>query len=373
MRICMVSAPYVAVPPQKYGGTERVIYYLTKGLVEHGHEVTLLATGDSHVEGAKHIVTTPQALFFGKTTEERVRIQRKVVTIEKHMKKIIRDHLHEFDIIHSHGFDLKDFQDFPNLTTLHNRFILSRMGYFEKRRDLFFNSISNNQQASFPDLQYVGTIYNGLDPSEFPFVEKPEDYVCFVGRMDRDKNPHQAIELALRWGAKIKVAGKIDFRGAQYFEEFIQPYLSHPLVEYLGEIAMEEKVDVLSKARLNLHPTGFREPFGLTVLEAAYCGTPTLAIQRGAMPEIIENGRTGLLVEDFVEGYHHLEEILAMDRRYIHERARLLFNYQTMAKQYEVAYEKVINVFQETTSYHQQRRQRLQEGREHIRQAGIKM
>lgn len=342
----MVAEPWVPVPPIKYGGTERVIYYLIKGLMERGHEVTLLAPADSNVP-CKLIPTCEKHTFFGKDKPEQDLIEKKVVKIHAYMKKLLTQLLPETDIIHSHAFDLKNFQGYPNLTTLHGPFIFSQLRYFEKRTGLFFATVSENQQEGFPDLQYVGVCYNGLDPSEFPYTAKAKDYLCFIGRFDHEKQPHLAIELALRLGMKIKVAGKLDHLGKDYFEEKVKPYFSNPLVEYMGELAMKEKIQLLRHARVNLHPTGFREPFGLTVLEAAYCGTPTLAISQGSMPELIENGRTGLLVEDFVEGYHHMEQLFQMDRNYISERSRNLFNYKTMARQYELAYQKVIEIFEE--------------------------
>lgn len=339
----MIAEPYVAVPPNKYGGTERIIFFLIKGLMERGHDVTLLASADSQVP-CKLVPICEKHTFFGKDIEENNKIEIKVKSIHRKVKKIVREILPEYDIIHSHSFDLIDFQEHPSLTTLHGPFIFSQLKYFSKRKGLFYASISENQQEGFPDLQYVGVCYNGLDPQEFPFVEKPEDYLCFIGRFDEEKNPHLAIELALKLGMKIKIAGKLDFRGKEYFSKKIKPYFSHPLVEYLGELGLEEKVKLISNAKVNLHPTGFREPFGLTVLEAAYCGTPTMAINKGSMPELIENGRTGLLVEDFVEGYHHINDLFNLDRKYISERSRNLFNYQIMAKQYELAYQKVIDI-----------------------------
>jgi glycosyltransferase involved in cell wall biosynthesis len=143
------------------------------------------------------------------------------------------------------------------------------------------------------------------------------------------------------------MAGKIDLAGNDYFKEEVEPYLDHPLIEFVGEVGMPEKAVLLSNAMCNLHPTGFREPFGLSILEAAYCGTPTIAISRGSMSELIEQNRTGMLVEDFDEGYHQIEKCFQMDRNYIAQRARLLFNYNTMAKQYLLAYEKTIQVFNE--------------------------
>lgn len=362
----MVAEPYVSVPPLKYGGTERVIYYLTKGLVESGHEVTLLAPGDSKVP-CKLIPVCDEHTSFGKDAEENAKIEKHVALIHRKMKKILNDILPSIDIIHSHTLDLTDFQDFPNITTLHGPFLFSQLKYFEKRKGLFYVSISENQQEGFPDLQYAGVCYNGLDPDKFPFVEKPKDYLCFIGRYDEEKNPHLAIELALRLGMNIKLAGKLDFQGKEYFEKVLKPYFKNPLVENWGELGMKDKIDLISNARVNLHPTSFREPFGLTVLESAYCGTPTLAIAKGSMPELIEDGRTGLLVEDFVEGYHHMDELFSMDRRYISERARNLFNYKIMTRQYELAYEKVIEIFEERRRLSQKTLREMQNVRDILR------
>lgn len=349
MRIAIVSEPYLPVPPPKYGGTERVIDALIKGLMEEGHDVTLLAPGDSQVN-CRLIPICPTHLRFGMTKEEHAKLERRVRVIHAKTKRLLRDLLPNIDIIHSHGFDLIDFQDFPSLTTLHGAFVFSKLRYFERRSGLFYTTVSENQQEAFPDLQYVGVCYNGLNPADFPFVEKPDNYLCFVGRFDEEKRPHLAIELALKLGIQIKLGGKLDFQGAEYFEQQIKPYFGNPLVEYLGELDFAAKIDLVSHARANLHPTGFREPFGLTVLESAYCGTPTLAIARGSMPELIEDGRTGLLVEDFVEGYHQVDRLFALDRRYIWQRTRNLFNYRTMAHQYEIAYQKVIDIFAQRRS-----------------------
>lgn len=351
MHIAVVSGPFVRVPPVKYGGTERVIYFLIKGLLERGHQVTLLATGDSEVPGARLIPICEKELFFGMSKEEHGRVKQESQKIEREAIRILKALKPEIDIIHSHGIDLIELQDFPNLTTLHGKFTLEKMAYYEQRKALFWASISENQQDSFPELNYAGTVYNGLDPTEFPMVLKPEDYLVFMGRFDREKNPHMAIGLALHLGMKIKLAGKRDYKARGYWEEEIEPHLNNPLVEFVGEVGMAEKIELLSKAKCNLHPTGFREPFGLTVLEAAYCGTPTLAIERGSMPELIEDGRTGCLVEDYAEGAHRIEECFAMDRRYISERARLLFNYHNMAKGYERLYEKVISEFKKRDQY----------------------
>lgn len=344
MRIGIVASPHIPVPPPKYGGTELIVYYLIKGLREAGHEPILFGSGDSKVD-CEVIPIVDKAIYFPKRQVElsdhyKLLEEAKLITAEK-----LRAHLPKLDIIHSHGFDLIHFQDFPNLTTVHGAFNFQEMEYFRDRKDLYYVSISKNQQEAGPDLQYVDVVYNGEDPGKFPFVEKPDDYVCFLGRFDNEKNPHLAIQLAINLGIKIKVAGKLDFQGEEYFETFVKPHLDNPLVEYMGELGFADKVALVSHAKCNLHPTSFREPFGLSVLEAAYCGTPTLAIARGSMPELIDPERTGMLVEDFVEGYYQIQKCFEMNRLYIADRSRLLFNYRTMSQQYIRAYKKVIGMY----------------------------
>lgn len=345
MKIAVVADPFVPVPPKKYGGTEQVISYSIKGLQELGHEVVLFAPGDSKVN-CELIPTVPRAIGFPKTrsdTQKHLRTAQKIAkNTEAQLRKLLSKQ--SVDIIHSHagidsGFDIRKFTDVPNVTTMHGPILFHQIDYYLSRQDLNFITISKNQQEAFPGLNYIGIAYNGEDPSEFPIVTEPEDYLCFLGRFDREKNPHLAIMLAISLGINIKVAGKKDHLSDGYFEDEVEPYLSHPLVEYLGEINFEQKVKLLSNAKCNIHPTGFREPFGLTVLESAYCGTPTLAIKRGSMPELIEEGRTGLLVEDMIEGFYELEQCFEMDRLYVAKRARTLFNYKTMAEQYVDAYE----------------------------------
>jgi glycosyltransferase involved in cell wall biosynthesis len=349
MKVAIVSSPYVPVPPLKYGGTERVIHYLIKGLLELGHEPILLGTGDSKVP-CRLIPIVDKAVAFPKEKADLPAFNRYLRTIDTETRHKLKELLNEVDVIHSHGFDLINFGDFPNVTTLHGPFLLydtkyknnHSIEYYKERKHLNFVSISKNQQESYPSLNYVGVVYNGEDPKEFPLNTKPGNYVAFAGRFDLEKNPHMAIQLAINYGIKIKLAGKIDFSGSEYFKDEIKPYLRHPLVEYLGELDQKQTIKLLANAKCNLHPVGFREPFGLSVLEAAYCGTPTLAIARGSMPELIQVGHTGMLVEDFVEGFHQIEECFKMNREYIARRSRHKFNYINMAKGYVKAYRKAI-------------------------------
>jgi glycosyltransferase involved in cell wall biosynthesis len=345
MKIAVVAGPYIPVPPLKYGGTERVIYSLIKGLKELGHEPVLLGPGDSK-PGCEVIPIVDKHIFFPRTEAGLPAFRKLVKASHKTTIRKLKEILPEIDIIHAHDIDIKEFADFPHLSTVHGPILFNQLDYYGRRKHMFFASISKNQQEAHPDMQWIGAVYNGEDPKEFPFIKRPENYVCFIGRLDREKNPHLAIELALTSGIKIKVAGKVDFLGNDYFNKEVKKYFRHPLVEFLGELDKKQSIKLLSKARLNLHPTtGFREPFGLTVLEAAYCGTPTLAVDRGSMPELIEDGRTGLLVEDMIEGYHQLEDLFTMDREYISRRARRLFNYQVMAKQYTRAYKKILSIY----------------------------
>ena len=352
MRIAVVAGPHYPVPPPRYGGTERVIGHLICGLLEEGHEPVLLAPGDSRVD-CELIPICDTAIGFPDRQRDVPAQEALRAEIEQRTSAELRRLLPRVDLVHSHGFDLIDFHDFPNLTTLHGAILLHQLAYYLERQNLYYVSISRNQQEACPDLQYVGVVYNGEDPEPFPIVDTPDDYVCFLGRLDREKCPHLAIQLAINLGIPLKLAGKVDFQGERYFEEEIRPFLDHPLVDFRGELDFAEKVELVAHARCNLHPTGFREPFGLTVLEAAFCGTPTLAIARGSMPELIEVGRTGMLVEDFVEGYHQIEQCFEMDRAYIAHRARLLFNHRTMTRQYVRAYRRVIGLFEPAASTRQ--------------------
>jgi glycosyltransferase involved in cell wall biosynthesis len=341
MKIAMVAEPFVPIPPKKYGGVERVIYFIIKGLQDRGHEVILLGPGDSEVD-CQIIPICPKHLFFGKNDKEQQEIIKKNKKIRLKTIDILKKILPDVDVIHSHGLDLTPFKNFPNVTTLHGMFVLPQIEYFRERRNLNYVSISKSQRTGYPTLNYVGNVYNGLDADEFPFIEKPKNYLCFIGRFDREKNPVEAILLAKQLKMKIKLAGKLDFQGKKYFEEIIKPYFDDPLVEYIGEVDMKQKIELVGNAKLNLHPINFREPFGLTVVEAAYMGTPTLAIGKGSMAEIIENGRSGILVEDFAEGYHLIDKCFSLNRKYVSSRARSLFNHRTMAEGYEHVYKKVI-------------------------------
>lgn len=352
MNIAIISPAYLPIPPKKYGGTERVIFNLIKGLKELGHNPILFGPADSEVD-CEIIPIIDKATGFSQNAEENVRLNVLRADALKKAFEEINKNIDRIDILHSHGIDIKEFANIPHLFTLHLELVLDDVNstrtvrYFKEREDLFYNTISYNALQSFQNLNVLGTVYNGLDPADFPFVETPEDYYAFVGRFNPDKNPHIAMQLAIEKQKHLKVAAKYEYVDDRYFQERCKPLLNNEFVEDVTEQNDQGKTNILSHAKVNLHPTNFREPFGLTIIEAAYCGTPSLAIRRGSMAELIEDKKTGRLVEDFTEGYFAVDECESFDRKYISDRARRMFNYKIMAKQYEKLYENIIKIYKD--------------------------
>jgi glycosyltransferase involved in cell wall biosynthesis len=353
LRVCLVGGPYLPVPPVKYGGTEQVMKYILLGLKDKC-ETMLIGPGDSTVD-CELFPTCKEAVFFAKTEDDFDEHQKLVDKTDKVLKKQIKKVSDRVDIYHSHYMyatnllrvmmEKGEIKTVPVLTTLHGTYEHQFKEFYEDNANMPFNSISKNQRNAYPaGMNWVANVYNAMDPNDFPFNPEPEDYMCFLGRLDRDKNPHMAIEFAIAHNCRIKVAGKIDHLGQHYYDTVLAPLLEHELVEYVGELNLQQKAKFLANARLNLHPTGFREPFGLTIVEAAMSGTPTIAVKRGALPELIEQNRTGLVVEDFQEAYHLYDDLMEnIDREYISVRAGMLFHYEKMADKYLATYMKLVN------------------------------
>ncbi|MGL4758452.1 MAG: glycosyltransferase [Patescibacteria group bacterium] len=350
IKVLLLSAPYLPVPPVKYGGTERVIYNIIKGLHETC-DLKIIATGDSDVP-CELYSTVDKHLFFAKNEDEMESHQKLVDEANFRAKDFILELSGWTDLYHSHynimTNMLREMMEEgtiptkPILTTLHGAYTINQKEFFEKNSSLYYNSISENQREAYPkSINWVGTVYNSIDTDDFELNLNPKDYVCFLGRFDPEKYPHKAIELAKAWGVKIILGGKIDHLGQEYFEKKIRPHINGEDVVFLGELDVKQKAELVGNALINLHPTNFREPFGLTVCEAACTGTPTLAIRRGALPEIIYQGRTGICVEDFEEGVHKFDELVSMDRELVSIHTRLLFNIDTMAKKYYQIYKKL--------------------------------
>lgn len=341
MHIAIVVGPYWPVPPQKYGGTERVVYQLILGLTKLGYKVTLFGSGDSAVDcDIVSCAPTHRNIEMEGVTGKQVQ-----AAIDKNIDNVIR-HQDQFDIIHwftdphaklqeihvpmviSYG------QDIPKPPASH-------ASLYKQFSRLPHVSISKAYQDNNPGLNYVATVYNGLDIDACSLNLKPSSELCFVGRFSPEKQPHLACKAAIELGRHIVVAAKIDKGCESYFQKYIQPLINQPLVTYKGEVDDTEKYRIFSRAAVNLHPINVNEAFGLTVIEAALCGTPTVAFDRGSMREVISHGQSGFVVESYEEMIHMIPEAEKLDRRAVRSWAEQ-FSTSRMAAAYEDVYKHII-------------------------------
>lgn len=339
MRIAQVSPLYESVPPKLYGGTERVVAFLTEELVRQGHEVTLYASGDS-VTSARLVACAPRSLRLDETC---------IDPIARHftmLERVFSD-VPEYDIIHFHidylHFPLSRRTRIRQLSTLHGRLdIPDLVPVYREYGDMPLASISNAQRQPLSWANWKDTVYHGLPDDLFRLQEKPGDYLAFLGRMSSEKRPDRAIEIAKRAGMKLKIAAKVDKPDREYFNTEIKPLLNHPLVDFIGEIGELEKQEFLGNARALLFPIDWPEPFGLVMIEAMACGTPVIAYPCGSVPEIIDDGVTGFLVHSIDEATLAVERLESLDRR----RCRLMFEKRftanRMASDYMKLYDRIL-------------------------------
>jgi|SRR5579875_478338 len=339
MRIAQIAPLVEAVPPKLYGGTERVVSYLTEELVRSGHEVTLFASGDSRTS-AELVPCAARALRLDPTVLDP--IPHMLVMLAE-----VRRRAAEFDVLHFH-VDLLHFPIFHELaahtlTTLHGRIDLPDLPPLYRCFPQFpLVSISNDQRRPLAAANWVGTVYHGLPVDLLGFTARPRgDYLAFLGRISPEKRPDRAIEIACLAGLPLKIAAKVDNADREYFEQRIRPLLNHPLVEFVGEIGEAEKSTFLGNARALLFPIDWPEPFGLVIIEAMACGTPVIAFPCGSVPEVIEHGVTGLIVDSVEEAARAVEEIDRLDRCAIRARFEQRFSAARMARDYEALYAKV--------------------------------
>jgi len=335
MRIAQVSPLVETVPPESYGGTERIVSYLTEELVRLGHDVTLFASSGSKTT-AKLVPVSAQALRFDPSVRDPV--SRMVVEIEEVLKRA-----KDFDLVHFHDgylhFSLARRLKIPTVTTMHGRMDLPDLvPVFQEFRDMPLISISDQQRAPFPLANWVATVYHGLPEQLYSFSAEPEDYVAFVGRICREKRPDYAIEIAKQAGLRLKIAAKVDKVDESYFESEIKPLLDHPLIEFIGEVNEAEKNVLLGGARALLFPIDWPEPFGLVMIEALACGTPVIAFERGSVPEVLEHGKTGFIVGDVPEAVAALSELDTIDRRTCRKEFETRYTCFQMAKNYLSVY-----------------------------------
>lgn len=343
MRIAQVSPLFESVPPQSYGGTERVVSYLTEELVRQGHEVTLFASGDS-VTRAELVPVTRRSLRLSSSGTDH--LAHHVVMLETVARRA-----DEFDLIHYHI----DFLHYPlsrrletvHLTTLHGRLDLPDLvALYEEFPEMPVVSISNAQRDPLPWINWISTVHHGIPHNLYSFQPGPGNYLAFVGRISPEKRVDRAIEIARRSSIPLKIAAKVDPVDVVYFEREIRTLLEDPLVEYLGEVGDREKNVLLGGASALLFPIDWPEPFGLVMIEAMACGTPVIAYNHGSVPEIIEEGISGYVVSNLDEAVAAVGKVPSLDRRQVRAAFEARFTADRMARDYVDVYERLLETEQ---------------------------
>lgn len=339
MRIAQIAPLAEAVPPRLYGGTERVVHWLTEELVAQGHDVTLFASGDS-ITSAKLVPCSGTALRLAGVRDQTAFL---IVMLER-----VRRMASQFDVLHFH-VDLLHypiFQEFAHksVTTLHGRLDLAdHLPAYRMFSHMPFVSISQAQRTPIPFLNWLATVHHGLPAKKEPLKQTPRDYLAFLGRISPEKRPDRAIEIARRAGMKLKIAAKIDAADKLYFDSEIAPLMGDPLIDFIGEINEKQKPDFLAGAKALLFPIDWPEPFGLVMIEAMKAGTPVIAWPNGSVPEIIDEGVTGLVVNSIDEAVDAVGRVDEIDRERLHKRFFERFTAERMAKNYVEAYQRLLS------------------------------
>ena len=340
MRIAQVATLNFSVPPKLYGGIERVVSYLTEELVAQGHEVTLFASGDSETT-ARLIPVCPHELQFAESHEARTQHYVR-------MMQLVFADVSRFDVIHFHTESIQlqwlRRTPCPNVTTLHYQLGAPCLKsiYDEYKPPLV--SISNNQRLPIPDVNWQATVHHGLPRDLLTFREEPGHYLAFIGRLSYEKRLDRAIRIARRAGMKLKVAAKIN-RAEEHFKQYIAPLLHETgdLVEFVGEIGGREKDEFLGNAYALLFPIDWPEPFGLVMIEALACGTPVIAWRNGSVPEVIDDGRTGFIVESVEEAVAAVGRVADLNRHACRKAFEDRFDAACMARQYVEVYRRLVH------------------------------
>jgi glycosyltransferase involved in cell wall biosynthesis len=331
MRIAQVAPLTEAVPPKLYGGTERVVAYLTDALVELGHDVTLFASGDSRTKADLHAIW-PRALRLDPSVTDYF------VPLFM-MLELVARRAHEFDVIHAHldyfGYPMLLRLPTPSLTTLHGRLDLPELpALYGVYDDVPVVSISNSQRFPLPQPNYVATIHHGLPKDLLAKGPGTGGYLGFLGRISPEKAPDAAVRIAAKAGMPLKIAAKVDKVDIAYYKTTIEPLLSQGDVEFVGEIGEHQKSEFLGNAAALLFPIAWREPFGLVMIEAMACGTPVIAYNNGSVPEVLEDGVTGFIVENEQQAVDAVAKIGMLDRDRIRAEFDRRFTAHHMAQNY---------------------------------------
>ncbi|MFV1983491.1 MAG: glycosyltransferase family 4 protein [Thiohalomonadales bacterium] len=340
MKIAQVAPLLESVPPRLYGGTERVVSYLTEELVQQGHDVTLFASGDS-ITSAKLKSVVNKAIRLNPSHLDPTAFH--ILMLEE-LSRISN----EFDIIHYHidviHFLMSRNLLTPHITTMHGRLDLPDLkSIFRSFTDIPLVSISDNQRLPLPLVNWQATVYNGVPMENYKFQKHPGNYLAFLGRISPEKGIEQAINIAIASGMHLCIAAKIDANDEEYYNSIIKPHLTHPLIEFIGEINELEKDEFLGNAFAVLFPIQWPEPFGLVMIESMACGTPVIAFKKGSVPEIMIHGETGFIVNTIEQAVEAVEQIETISReccRYIFEKR---FSSKEMANSYLEVYQQTIN------------------------------
>jgi glycosyltransferase involved in cell wall biosynthesis len=339
MRIAQVAPLFESVPPVLYGGTERVVSWLTEELVRLGHEVTLFAAGDS-VTNARLVPICPRALRLDAQCQDRTAYH--VIMTEYVFREAAN-----FDLIHFHldylHFPLSCRSEVPCLTTEHGRLdIPDLVPTFQTFREMPLVSISDAQRTPVPWANWQGTVLHGMPRRLLQRKDGDGNYLAFLGRVSPEKGLEDAIEIACRAGMQLKIAAKVDQADTEYFENKIKPLLKTERIDFIGEIGHDEKNDFLGNAAAFLFPIQWPEPFGIVMIEALACGTPVIAYHRGSVPEVIEDGVTGFIVDDVDSAVDALANLKQIDRRACRKHFERHFSDERMAAEYLAIYKKLV-------------------------------
>ena len=340
MRIAQVAPLYESVPPKRYGGTERVVSWLTEELVRLGHDVTLFASGDS-MTTAELVPCCPESLRLAPGCIDS--LAHHFVELEKVLR-----HKGDFDLIHFHTdylhFPVSSREHYAHVTTLHGRLDIPDLApLYAEYSAMPVISISDAQREPLPDLNWQGTVYHGLPRDSYSFSSGPGKYLAFLGRTSPEKGLDRAIEIAKAAGIPLKIAAKIDKVDQEYFDSCIRPALDSADIEFLGEIGYPEKNEFLGNAIAMLCPVSWPEPFGIVMIEAMACGTPVIAYPFGSIPEVVSDGVSGRIVSDVGSAVKAIQEIGSVNRKRVRKDFEQRFTANRMTQDYLKIYERQLN------------------------------
>ena len=344
MRIAQLAPTYERVPPAAYGGTEHIVHLLTEELVRRGHDVTLFASGDSETTARLHSVT-PHPVRYGDWSEGLRHAE--YLQLANAQACFLEASIGAFDVVHNHagveGLALGGSSRTPVLTTNHNPFTPQVQSIWDAY-PWAHNALSRASAATFPSRGALPPIHHGIDVGSYPFGERPEGYLLFLGRFSPEKGAARAIAAARATGWPLLLAGKVDVADAAHFEAEVEPHIDGDQIRYVGEADQVAKRLLLAAADAVLFPIDWNEPFGLVMVEALASGTPVIGFRRASVPEVIEDGVTGFVVDDVDGMVAAIGRIGEVDRRVCRQRAEGRFNVQRMVDDYERHYETVLEM-----------------------------